>query len=125
LTESAYLTVDITRRAHRCVVVVDGELDASNSSVLSQHLQRVVATGEVRIVVDASKLRFCDLAGVRVLHIVAQRCTAAGGWLRLAAPPRHLEWVLAVTRLQSQLPAYRSVAGAAAATDAERISGWR
>jgi hypothetical protein len=52
----------------------------------------------------------------------ANRCTAAGGWLRPGAPQRHLAWVLAVTGLLSALPTYRSVAGAAVGTGTQRIT---
>ena len=120
---SEYLTVNITRRTDHSVVVLDGELDSSNAPVLARYLQRAIAARADRIVVDASGLQFCDLAGIRVLLDAANRSTAAGGWLRLAAPQRHLAWVLAITGLLSALPTYRSVAGAAVATRTQRITG--
>lgn len=122
MTVAEYLTVTIRRRAGHCVIVLDGELDASNAPVLTQHLQRAIAARAIRIVVDTSRLQFCDLAGIRALRDAANRCTAVGGWLRLAAPQRHLAWVLAVTGLLPALPTYRSVAGAAVATGTQRIT---
>ncbi|GAA0907419.1 STAS domain-containing protein [Virgisporangium aurantiacum] len=123
MTASAYLTVNIMRRIDHCVVVLDGELDANNAPELTEHLRLAVAADAIRIVVDASMLHFCDLAGIRVLMNEAKRCTAAGGWLRLATPQRHLELVLAVTGLLSALPTYRSVVGAVVARGTERITG--
>lgn len=122
MTVAEYLTVTIRRRAGHCVIVLDGELDASNAPVLTQHLQRAIAARAIRIVVDTSRLQFCDLAGIRAFRDAANRCTAVGGWLRLAAPQRHLAWVLAVTGLLPALPTYRSVAGAAVATGTQRIT---
>ena len=122
MTVAEYLTVTIRRRAGHSVIVLDGELDASNAPVLTQHLQRAIAARAIRIVVDTSRLQFCDLAGIRAFRDAANRCTAVGGWLRLAAPQRHLAWVLAVTGLLPALPTYRSVAGAAVATGTERIT---
>jgi anti-anti-sigma factor len=118
----ADLAVSVTPAIGHCLLTLDGELDMSNATAFTRLLERTVAAGEVRIVVDAFGLRFCDSAGLHVLMVAANRCTAAGGWLRLAAPQAHLARVLAVTGLLPALAAYRSVAGAAAATRGDRIN---
>jgi anti-sigma B factor antagonist len=118
----ADLIVSVAPRMDHCVLTLDGELDLSNATALTRLLERTVAAGEVRIVVDASGLRFCDSAGLRLLMVGANRCTAAGGWLRLATPQAHLARALAVTGLLPALPTYRSLAGAAAGTSSDRIA---
>jgi anti-sigma B factor antagonist len=123
MSAAADLAVSVTPSDDHCVLTLHGELDMTNAPAFSRLLERTVAAGEVRIVVDACGLRFCDSDGMRVLLVGANRCTAAAGWLRVAAPQAHLARVLAVTGLLPVLATYRSVAGAAAATNSDRLTG--
>jgi anti-sigma B factor antagonist len=65
-------------------------------------------------VVDLSAVRFCDSLGLSAFVDAHHRCTAAGGFLRLAAPTPFLLRVLAVVGLLRRLGVYETVRGACA-----------
>ncbi|MEU4310887.1 STAS domain-containing protein [Streptomyces rochei] len=67
------------------VVTVAGEIDQSNSAQLTRAL-RADGPGLSGIVIDMGRVTFMDSSGLNVLIAAHQDLTAAGGWLRLAAP---------------------------------------
>jgi len=68
------------------VVQVTGEVDISGVSALRERLQRLIAEGCHQIVVDISRLAFCDSTGFAVLVATRRLLVARGGRLRLALP---------------------------------------
>ncbi|GAA0691193.1 hypothetical protein GCM10010193_52020 [Kitasatospora atroaurantiaca] len=68
------------------VVQVTGEVDISGVSALRERLQRLIAEGCDQIVVDISRLAFCDSTGFAVLVATRRLLVARGGRLRLALP---------------------------------------
>ncbi|MFG6295706.1 STAS domain-containing protein [Streptomyces rochei] len=67
------------------VVTVAGEIDQSNSAQLTLTL-RVGGPDVPRVVIDLGRVTFMDSSGINVLIAAHKDLTAAGGWLRLAAP---------------------------------------
>ncbi len=58
-------TVTVDRRAHRPLVVVEGELDASGSSLLQAVIQHVVEQGNPGpVLVDLDAVSFADTHGL-------------------------------------------------------------
>jgi anti-sigma B factor antagonist len=68
------------------VVQVTGEVDIAGVSALRERLQRLIAEGCLRLVVDISRLSFCDSTGFGVLVATRRLLVARGGRLRLAVP---------------------------------------
>lgn len=94
------------------VVEVDGELDLDSAPMLRAVLDDAVDRGVARIVVDGSRLRFCDSIGLSVLLTTHFACAARGGFLRVAAPADQLLHLLSVVGLDVHVVSYRSVESA-------------
>ncbi len=67
------------------VVTLAGEIDYNSSGQLRQALD-VTGTARPRTVIDMCRVTFMDSSGINLLIGAHQDTTAAGGWLRLAAP---------------------------------------
>jgi anti-sigma B factor antagonist len=102
------------------VVRLSGELGVDTVQALQEALTNLVDQRAHRVVVDLSDLGFCDSIGLSSFVEAHRRGTAAGGWVRLAAPSPFLLRVLGVVGLLGRLPVYATVAGAAADDRADR-----
>jgi len=109
--EMMALTVK-TDRSGRVVVSVRGEIDQAAAVKLMHKLDRLVAEGRARIVLDLSDVRLCGAQALSALVRTRARADRAGGWLRLAGTPVHVRKVIAVTDLDRLLPHHENVASA-------------
>ncbi|MFI8193451.1 STAS domain-containing protein [Streptomyces sp. NPDC085946] len=75
------------------VITLAGEIDQHTGQELRRALD-VSGTVRPRIVIDLRQVTFMDSSGVNTLIAAHQDITAAGGWLRLAAPTRTVRRVL-------------------------------
>ncbi len=82
------------------VVRLEGDLDAYSTRELSNHLQEA-ETGASDILVDLSRLRFIDCAGVHQLVEAGQRAKWRGGRLKLVRGPHQVHRVFALTGLEA------------------------
>jgi len=96
------------------VVVLAGEVDATNSDELYGVLESVVAQQPRLLIVDMSELSFMDSTGLRMLLRSTRALDQQGGVLALAAPQLAVARVLQLTRADQLIPVYDSVAGAIA-----------
>ncbi|MFJ7071033.1 STAS domain-containing protein [Streptomyces sp. NPDC101115] len=66
-----------------------GELDHHTAELLRAPLDHALDEGRTRLVLDCSRLEFCDSTGLNVLLGARLRAEAAGGGVHLAAmrPP--------------------------------------
>ena len=81
---------------------VAGEIDLYTAPRLHGELATALAGGgPVRIVVDMSKVEFCDSTGMNVLLAAHRLATERGGDLTLAAPRASVRKILEVTGLES------------------------
>ena len=94
------------------IVTLSGQLDVDSAPDLQAALAGLMQRRVVRIVVDLGPLKFCDSTGLSAFVVVHRSCTAAGGFLRLAAPAPLLLQTLAVVGLLAELPVYASVTDA-------------
>ncbi|MDT0381925.1 anti-sigma factor antagonist [Streptomyces sp. RKND-216] len=78
------LTVDVRHRGASAVLTPAGELDHHTAELFSEPLERCVEEGYSRLVVDCSRLEFCDSTGLNVLLGARLRAEAAGGAVHLA-----------------------------------------
>jgi anti-sigma B factor antagonist len=94
------------------IVSLVGELDFGNQAYVWSSLEGLVAAGRNHLIVDLSRVPFCDSTGLGLL-VRLHRLT--GGWTRLAAPERMLRRMLEITNLDQILPVYDSIPEAAEA----------
>jgi anti-sigma B factor antagonist len=96
------------------IVTVSGQLDIDTAAPMHAVFDQLRAQSVVRVVVDLSRLTFCDCTGLSALKLAHNYCCDAGGYLRLAALTPVLRQMLAVVGLAQALPAYPSVPAACA-----------
>lgn len=122
MREQVPLTMQVVEEGDHTVVRVDGELDLLTAPDLDACLQRLTAAGSVRLLLDLSKVDFCDSTGLNRIIVAARRCAEAGGWLRVATPQPQLLRVLELTGLLSQLATYPSLSAARAGGEHARFT---
>jgi anti-sigma B factor antagonist len=104
------------------VVGLHGQLDIDTADLLTGALSAVTRAPRPRIVVDMTGVTFCDSIGLSSLAVAHNRCTAGGGYLRIAAPSPFLTRVLSVVGLVREVPMYRSVEGARTGDETDRLT---
>jgi anti-sigma B factor antagonist len=89
-----------------------GELDIAGAPDLREQLLGLLRPGSGRLVIDLSKVSFCDASGLAVLVSTARRATLLGGFLRLAAVSPPVDRVLQITGLHRNLATFPTVQAA-------------
>jgi anti-anti-sigma factor len=95
-----------------------GELDLAGASALREQLLGLLRPGSGRLVLDLSRVTFCDASGLAVLIGTGRRARRLGGFLRLAAVSPQVDRVLDLTGLHRHLPVFPTVRAATAAAGA-------
>jgi anti-sigma B factor antagonist len=108
------LTVSTEEQGEVAVVTVAGELDMATAPQLQQEVSRLVDAGKTNLVFDLAEVSFCDSTGLSVFVRARNRCEAAGGGVRLAAPQRAVQRILEVSGLVEVLHTYPTVSEAIA-----------
>jgi anti-sigma B factor antagonist len=106
------LEVDVIRGVR--VVAVPEEVDITNAAALRAALLQAAADGSPALVVDMTRTRFCDSAGLRILVDAHKRALAAGGALLLAVPAEAVLRVLEITGIDQVIPHFASLDDAVA-----------
>lgn len=83
-TSRGRLTVEVRHQGVSVVVTPEGELDHHTADLLREPLEQGVEDGYNRLVVDCSRLEFCDSTGLNVLLGARLKAEAAGGGVHLA-----------------------------------------
>lgn len=78
------LRVEVRHHGASAVVTPAGELDHHTAELLREPLDQCVTDGRSRLVVDCSRLEFCDSTGLNVLLGARLKAEAAGGGVHLA-----------------------------------------
>ena len=97
------------------VAELAGELDLASAPALREQLLRLLRPGSSRLVLDLSRVSFCDASGLAVLVGADRQARLLGGFLRLAAVSPQTARVLDITGLGRHLPVYPTVAAASSA----------
>lgn len=101
------------------IIAVVGELDIATAPVLVRELGPLADRGG-HLVLDLSRLRFCDCSGLNVLDLLRQRAAVCGGSVRLLAISPALRRLITLARMPDLL----SVAiGLADVTGSTRTQG--
>jgi anti-sigma B factor antagonist len=94
-------------REHRqdalAVLALTGELDMASAPVFQEHVDALVATGTIQVVVDIAGLSFCDSAGLNAFIRGDRQCAVRGGWLRLTHAQGHVARVIEMSGLHEVL----------------------
>ncbi|GGP84364.1 STAS domain-containing protein [Saccharothrix coeruleofusca] len=102
----------VTHRTGCAVVGVTGEIDLTGARKVLDKLDRLIAEGRNRIVLDMSGVAFCGAQAMSALVRTRARAQREGGWLRLAAVPPHVRRVFERTDLDRLFPRYPDAAAA-------------
>ncbi|MBA4866385.1 STAS domain-containing protein [Streptomyces sp. PSKA54] len=77
------LLVEVREEGPSAVVAPAGELDHHTADLLREPLEGCLADGYTRLVVDCSRLEFCDSTGLNVLLGARLKADAQGGGVHL------------------------------------------
>jgi anti-sigma B factor antagonist len=108
------------------VVTTPAEIDLTTAEQLRMVLLRAAARRQTTVVVDMTRTRFCDSAGLTVLVRAHKRALAEGGELRLVVPADGaVARILAITRLDCVMPLFDSLEEALTSGRAAVTGPWR
>ena len=96
------------------VVATPAEIDITNAAGLRAALDKAAGNGPGTLVVDLTRTRFCDSAGMHALVDAHKRARAEGGQGLLAVSGAAVPRILEITGIDRVLPRYDSVAEALA-----------
>ncbi|MYZ34726.1 MULTISPECIES: STAS domain-containing protein [unclassified Streptomyces] len=77
------LRVGVRTEGRSEIVTVAGELDHHTAELLRAPLDDALEQGRARLVIDCSRLEFCDSTGLNVLLGARLKAEAAGGGVHL------------------------------------------
>jgi anti-sigma B factor antagonist len=97
------------------IAELSGDLDLASAPVLREQLLGLLRPGASRLVLDLSRVLFCDASGLAVLVGASHRGRLLDGFLRLAAVSPPVARVLDITGLHRHLSIYPTVHAAIAA----------
>jgi len=89
------------------VVTAPEEIDIANAAGLRAALLEVAEPGRALVVVDMSRTRFCDSAGLNALVAAARQARAEGGEVRLVGEA--VARIVALTGVDRVIPVYASL----------------
>jgi anti-sigma B factor antagonist len=105
---------DLSGDRSTAVVRLTGRLDLLSSADVKQRIQRLVAEGWNRLVVDLSAVAFIDSSGLGALINGLKVARNAGGDIRIARAPDQVRHVLEACTLDRILTPYATVEAALA-----------
>ncbi|GAA2496266.1 STAS domain-containing protein [Actinocorallia cavernae] len=112
--QSGRLLVEVREEGASAVVTPAGELDHHTADLLREPLDDLLGKGFSRLVVDCSRLEFCDSTGLNVLLGARLKAEAAGGGVHLAAMQPVVARVFEITGAEAVFTVHGSVADALA-----------
>jgi anti-sigma B factor antagonist len=91
------------------VVTAPEEVDLANAALLQKALAEAAGPGQVLVVVDMSRTRFCDSAGLNALVAADRRARAEGGEVRLVVTGESVIRIFELTGVARVVPVYGSL----------------
>jgi anti-anti-sigma factor len=113
--QSGRLLVEVREEGPSAVVTPAGELDHHTADLLREPLEDCLAKGFNRLVVDCSRLEFCDSTGLNVLLGARLKAEAAGGGVHLVAMQPVVARVFEITGAEAVFTLHDTLAAALAA----------
>ncbi|GAA3013784.1 anti-anti-sigma factor [Streptomyces sp. KhCrAH-43] len=106
------LQVETRTEGRSEVVTPVGELDHHTADLLREPLESAVDQGRARLVVDCSRLDFCDSTGLNVLLGARLKAEEAGGAVHLAAMQPVVARVFEITGAEAVFTVHATLAEA-------------
>lgn len=91
------------------VVTAPEEVDIANAAGLRAALLKAAERDHALVVVDMSRTRFCDSAGLNALVAAARQARADGGEVRLVVVGEAVVRLVALTGVDRVVPIYASL----------------
>ena len=91
------------------VVTAPEEIDIANAPLLQKALAEASGPGQVLVVVDMSRTRFCDSAGLNALVTADRQVRAEGGEVRLVITGESVVRIVALTGVDQVIAVYSSL----------------
>jgi len=108
------LDVSVRTAGDVTIAELTGELDIASAPALREQLLDLLRPGSSQLVVDLSKVSFCDASGLAVLVGTGRRARLLGGFLRLSAVSPQVAEALRITGLQRNLEVFPTAQAAVA-----------
>ncbi|MFD5282309.1 STAS domain-containing protein [Streptomyces rubrogriseus] len=112
--QSGRLLVEVREEGPSAVVTPAGELDHHTADLLREPLEECLDKGFNRLVVDCSRLEFCDSTGLNVLLGARLKAEAAGGGVHLVAMQPVVARVFEITGAEAVFTLHDTLAAALA-----------
>lgn len=112
--QSGRLLVEVREEGPSAVVTPAGELDPHTADLLREPLEDCLDKGFNRLVVDCSRLEFCDSTGLNVLLGARLKAEAAGGGVHLVAMQPVVARVFEITGAEAVFTLHDTLAAALA-----------
>jgi anti-anti-sigma factor len=112
-TVSSTLDLSVWTAGGVTVAELTGEVDIASVPALREQLLHLLRPGSSRLVIDLSKVSFCDASGLAVLVSTGRRARLLGGFLHLAALSPQVGRVLNLTGLDRSFAIFPTVRAAA------------
>jgi len=112
--QSGRLLVEVREEGLSAVVTPAGELDHHTADLLREPLDDCLEKGYARLVVDCSRLEFCDSTGLNVLLSARLKAEEAGGGIHLAAMLPVVARVFEITGVEAVFTVHDTLAAALA-----------
>jgi anti-anti-sigma factor len=106
------LSVAVQRRDNCAIFTPVGELDHHTAELLREPLEQSVSEGCGKLVVDCSRLDFCDSTGLNVLLSARLKAEAIGGGVHLAALTPVVARVFEITGAEAVFTVHDTLADA-------------
>lgn len=100
------LVLHIDEQPECRVLRLDGELDIETEAGFVRTCDDLLDAGHANIIVDASRLSFCDCGGVGAMILAQRRAERRGGYLRLIGVHGPLARLLTLGGLVDTFPPY-------------------
>ncbi|ELP61372.1 STAS domain-containing protein [Streptomyces turgidiscabies] len=110
--QSGRLLVEVRQDGPSAVVTPTGELDHHTADLLREPLEDCLAKGVARLVVDCTRLEFCDSTGLNVLLGARLKAEAAGGGVHLAGMQPVVARVFEITGADAVFTVHETLADA-------------
>ena len=105
------------------IVAAPEEIDITNADELRAAVLQAASSGDGTFVVDMSRTRFCDSAGLHALVDAHKRAQVEGGQVLLAVSGPAVLRILQITGVDRALPHFPGVTEALAHLAAAEASG--
>lgn len=112
--QSGRLLVEVREEGSSAVVTPAGELDHHTADVLREPLDDCLERGFARLVVDCSRLEFCDSTGLNVLLGARLKAEAAGGGIHLTGMQPVVARVFEITGVDAVFTVHETLEAALA-----------